>query len=325
MNNYTPQKIAASKAAFADAFGLDVCTRRNLESIAFHLRVDVDIGDVTQDCLIVEIWDQLIKKGYIPAHGYGLAGELNSFTAKNELSLEIWKLATTFNVQEEAFEFLLSFSKKTIQYKLGQTGIFRPVTIAKIFESSQSKRVLIGYLFDISEHSVDHIVGFLLALRASTQKFLLEWHSQFVWFKNDKNKEKLRAASFYSGKQISVDEGQLTVKSFGKNPKIFLMPPIHHIDDIELFFHRQDMSSVLKLFVYEKIRGLYNKRSSREENKKTQKNCNFLLTPEAKKMIEQIARECGVKGRGSALLNILFQAHNNQVLKNIVKGYAMVR
>ncbi|TDS70528.1 hypothetical protein [Comamonas sp. JUb58] len=325
MIKYTPEKIAASKAAFSNAFALDVFTKRTLQSIAFHLRVNIDIGDASAGILIVEIWDQLIRKGFTPAHGYGLLGELNSGNAKSELAMEIWGLATTFNVQEESYEFLLGFSKKIIQYKLSQIRIFHPMTMAKIFESFQSPSVLIGYLCDVSGHSVDYIAGFLFAMKVSTQKFKLEWHAQLVWFKNDKNKEKLRAASYFSGKQISVGEGDLAAKPFEKTPQVFLMPPIHDIDDIELFFHRQDMSSVLKLFIFEKIRGLYNKRSSREENKRTQKNCNFTLTPEAKKMIEQIARECGVKGRGSELLNVLFQAHNKQVLQNIVKGYAMVR
>lgn len=323
--NYTLDKIVASKAAFAEFIASGPITKRKLQSIAFHLGIEVDIGDATEDSLSVVIWDDLVRRGIHPDHGYGLAGVRNSFGINEQLHLDVLRLATTFNVQEEAFEFLLSFSKKSIRFKLKQAGLFGEVTMGKVFESAQSKKVIIGYLCDISEHSADDIVSVLMKLEKATQELLSNWNAQIRWFKNDKNKEKLRAASYFAEKQIPLDEGKLVVRSFEKTNKIFLMPALYDIDDIEIFFHRQDVSPVLKIFIYEKIRGLYNKRSSRAEKAKTEKNCNFVLTPEAKKMIEQVAKDCGIKGRGSALLNVLFQAHNKQMLQNIAKGYAIVR
>lgn len=323
--NYTQDKIIASKAAFAEFIASGPIAKRKLQSIAFHLRIDVDIGNATEDFLIVVISDELFRRGFVLANGYDLTGEWTSFEANEQLRREVVRLATIFNVHEEAFEFLLGFSNKSIRYKLKQAGIFGEVTLGKIFESAQSKKVIIGYLCDISENSADHIFNLLLKLKESMQELLSNWNAQIRWFENDRNKEKLRAASHFAAKQIPLDEGKLVVRSSEKINKVFLMPALYDIDDIEIFFHRQDLSPVLKIFIYEKIRGLYNKRSSRAEKAKTEKNCNFVLTPEAKKMIEQIAKDCGIKGRGSALLNMLFQAHNKQVLQNIAKGYAMVR
>lgn len=323
--NYTQDKIIASKAAFAEFIASGPIAKRKLQSIAFHLGIDVDIGDADEDFLIVVIWDELVRRGIHPDQGYGITGVRNSFGVNEQLHLDVLRLATTFNVQEEAFEFLLGFSKKFVRFKLKQAGLFGEVTIGKVFDSAQSKKVIIGYLCDISEHSVDYIVSVLLKLEKTTQELLSKWSVQIRWFKNDKNKEKLRAASHYAGMQIPLDEGKLVVRSFEKITKVPLMPALYDIDDIEIFFHRQDLSPVFKIFIYEKIRGLYNKRSSRAEKAKTEKNCNFVLTPEAKKMIEQVAKDCGIKGRGSALLNVLFQSHNKQLLQNIAKGYTMVR
>lgn len=314
---FTQEQIESAKKAFAAALPVGADTQRRLRSIAFHLEIAIDIANARNDELMVAIGNEFIKRhGPPPAYGWGTVG-LPVYLSP-ELNDALVKIATQHHVPVSEFDFLLSFSRKYIKNSLYKTEIVSDRMVENSFRNTQAAEVVLGYLCDISKDSADQITRDLMNLKNRTQVMVLTWAKHLSWFSNDRNREKLRAASFYSGKQIPDATEELVAMISQRMPKIVLMPTIQDYDDIEIFFHRVDFPSPFKVFVYEKIRDLYNTRSSRAENKKKRKNCSFVLSPEAKLLIDTLAKENNVKGKGSALLELIFQNHNKEDLQRLL-------
>lgn len=316
---------ANARRAFAVGLPIGTRTQRTLRSLAFHLKIAIDIGRANNDELIVEIGKEFINKHGLPPDASS-STDILPFYLYPDLFNDLIKIATRQIVPESEFAFLLKFPKKSIKNKLFKTRIVPDQFVENSFRNAQSAEVVVGYLCDVSQESADHIANILMKLKYSIQVMEQTWIKQISWFADDENKEKLRAAFFYSNKVIPDQAmNQIGMIPY-RVPSTVLMPVVEDFDDVEIFFHRVDLSSPMKVFVYEKIRGLYNTRSSRAENKKKRKNCSFILSPEAKSLIKILAEENRMKGKESALLELIFQDKNKEDLQRILtKRYLLTQ
>lgn len=304
---------------FNKKFPESAISLRRLRSIAFHLRISVNIFSSSVEELVLEIGNCLIRQYTFEAGGEeGISSPV--VRLPNNLYDELQKLATRHYVSSDNFLFLKNYSRKSIIFKLRKTGIASDLEVTKAFGSAQDVEIILGYLCDISKMTADEIVESLMELENQLQVMRITWSKHIAWFSKEKDKdmERLRAAAFYSGKQFHGIAENKIASILNKSPKIILMPVVEGYDDIEIYFHRLDVPSPVKVLIFEKIRDLYNTRSSRAENKKNKKkDCSFILTAEAEHFIKKLAKERQMKG--SALLNNIFQEINKQGLLDLLK------
>lgn len=308
------------KKVFEANVSVATLSLRRLQSIAFHLRVSANISSMPDEKLIIEIGNELIRNYSYPI-GYFGPNSPAVVRLPDKLVGEIAKIKTQHYVSENYFAFLKDFSRNSIIFKLRKTGVGSDLMVRQVFQNAQDIGVILGYLCDISKMTADEIAESLMELEKQLQVMRITWSKHIAWFskEKDKNMEKLRAAAFYSGKQFhGVVENQIAL-ILNKSPKIILMPIVENYDDIEIFFHSLDVSSAIKVLVFEKIRDLYNTRSSRAQNRKNKKkSCSFILTGEAESLIKKLAKERQMKG--SALLNTIFQEINKDGLMYLLRN-----
>lgn len=307
---------------FLKNFPATAISVRRLRSIAFHLRISANILSSSVEELIVEIGNSLIKQYTFEAGGEeGISSPVVRLPDK--LNEQLQKIATQHHVSSNDFLFLKSYSRKSITFKLRKTGIASDLDATKAFGNAQDIEVILGYLCDISRMTADEIAESLMELEKQLQVMRITWSKHIAWFSKEKDKdmERLRAAAFYSGKQFYGMAENKIAMMLHRTPKIILMPVVESYDDIEIYFHSLDVPSPIKVLVFEKIRDLYNTRSSRAENKKKnkKKSCSFILTAEAEYFIKKLAEERQMKG--SALLNNIFQDINKQGLLELLRKF----
>ena len=305
---------------FKTNISVAVLSSRRLQSIAFHLGVSANISSTPDEKLIIEIGNKLISQYTYPEEHLG-PNSTAVVRLPDKLIDEIAKIKTQHHVSKDYFSFLKYFSRKSIIFKLRKTGIGNDLIVRQAFENAQDIDVILGYLCDISKKTANEIAESLMKLDQQLQVMRITWYKYIAWFakEKDKNMEKLRAAAFYSGKQLhDTAENQVAI-IVQRTPRIIIMPTIESYDDIEIFFHNLDYPSSTKVLVFEKIRDLYNTRSSRAENKKNKKkSCSFILTGEAESFIKKLAKERQMKG--SALLNTIFQEANKNGLIDLLRN-----
>lgn len=307
------QEEAKARAAYSMYFPMESISQRRLRSIAFHLEIPIEIVRASNDDLMIAIGRFLIKKTEVIYGSFNLYVRVPLFPHIDPNNL-LETITTRQSVPENSFEFLRSFSIKSIDSKLNRTKIsFRHLPNLQ-FHRSQDAQVVIGYLCDISASPTAQIINELNNLESAIQVMDHAWHRRIAWFNDDSN-EKIKAANYYAGKKIPG------VKEIERNPllrndsKIYSIPIINQKDDVEIFFYNPYIPNEHKDVVYAKIRDLYNTRKSRIKSK--QKNCSFILDSEAKSLIEEMAKEHKIKG--SNLLNFIFQKSNRADLKRLLE------
>lgn len=317
INKITWVKEGDARAAFAYIFPQFIKDRRRLSSIAFHLAIEIDISNSTEDQLLIGIGSDFVRR-----YGVFLPESYKGMPIKYDFDSEDYvlfhKMASSPYLPENEFDFLMEFDPKSIRFKLNGQGIFSDLIARNAFMRGGKKEVVLGYLFDISDLPVSQITRKLSKLRDTLHLMKFAWEKNLSWFDNS---EKIKAAIFYSGKIIKDTPANQISMITQENLRTPLMPAVDSVVDLEIFFHDHRCPSIFKKFVFDKISGLYNTRTSRKENKEKnkKKSCSFILTKEAESLIKEIAKENKVKG--SALLNAVFQKHNKAGLQSLFKNF----
>ncbi len=308
-NNYDS---ACSINAFNAFIPQNISSKRLLQSIAFHLNLEVDLSKLSFIELKSKIGIEIHKKySFVAGMGRGY-----TYTLSSDQREVISKICSRDCVDEDHFDFLNKYPSKSIVHKIDGLGIAGPLAIRQAFDRNQSSSVTLGYLFDTSNLNAIKIVNHLKRLQSNLNVMEHQWIHRINWFNDDR--EKIRAAHHYSGQQVLAKAVRSNTATPGYQSIVIPMPPIADIEDIEIFFHSQKYTVAHKELAFKKIRDLYNTRTSRARSKKHQSN--FSLSTEAKSLIEQMARANGITK--PAVLEAIFKKENNETLQSLINRNA---
>lgn len=284
-----------------------VLSKRILQSIAFHFHLNVDLSKYNIDELKYQIGYCILNEHSHPTKD----GSSRTYVLSQDSKDIIEKICFQDCVDEFNFDFLNAYSSKSIASKIEGLGIATNSSIRFAFNRNQSSSVTLGYLCDKSELNALTIIGHLNTLRNNINEMKLRWGNRIDWFNNF---QKISAANYYSGKQISSSTALLDEITYARHSMLAFMPSVKDINDIEIFFNNYKIPDIHKEFVFKKIRDLYNMRTSRASSKKLQSN--FALSPEAKLLIEIMAKNNGITK--PSVIEAIFRKGNKEILQNLI-------